>query len=142
MVFSKMALRLVLRILKIPFLALVSVAAVVVTAPPRLGAQDLGAKFLGAMDLVAGAKYVIVAMEHTTKEGKAKIVKKCTLPLTGVGVVDLIVTELGVIEVTPRGLVLIEVAPGVTPEYVQVESEVALQVASDLKAMYCVAFSI
>jgi 3-oxoacid CoA-transferase subunit B len=90
----------------------------------------------GAMDLVAGAKYVIVAMEHTTKEGKAKIVKKCTLPLTGVGVVDLIVTELGVIEVTPRGLVLIEVAPGVTPEYVQVESEVALQVASDLKAMY------
>jgi 3-oxoacid CoA-transferase subunit B len=90
----------------------------------------------GAMDLVAGAKRVIVAMEHTTKGGEAKIVKKCTLPLTGVGVVDLIVTELGVIEVTPRGLVLIEVAPGVTPEYVQVESEAALGVASDLKTMY------
>jgi 3-oxoacid CoA-transferase subunit B len=90
----------------------------------------------GAMDLVAGAKRVIVAMEHTTKGGEAKIVKKCTLPLTGVGVVDLIVTELGVIEVTPRGLVLIEVAPGVTPEYVQVESEAALRVASDLKTMY------
>ena len=73
----------------------------------------------GAMDLVAGAKRVIVAMEHTTKEGKAKIVKKCSLPLTGVGVVDLIVTELGVIEVTPQGLSLIEIAPGITPNAVQ-----------------------
>jgi 3-oxoacid CoA-transferase subunit B len=89
----------------------------------------------GAMDLVAGAKRVIVAMEHSTKEGKAKIVKKCSLPLTGVGVVDLIVTELGVIEVTPQGLVLTEVAPGITPEAVQAVTQPALRIASDLKTM-------
>jgi len=87
----------------------------------------------GAMDLVAGTKRVIIAMEHTTKEGGAKIVKKCTLPLTGVEVVDLIVTELAVIEVTPEGLLLREVAPGMTPEAVQKVTEPKLLVSPDLK---------
>jgi 3-oxoacid CoA-transferase subunit B len=89
----------------------------------------------GAMDLVAGAKRVIIAMEHTTKEGEHKIVKKCSLPLTGVGVVDLIVTELAVIEVTPQGLLLREVACGVTPEEVQKATEPTLQLAPDLQTI-------
>ena len=89
----------------------------------------------GAMDLVAGAKRVIIAMEHTTKEGGPKIVKECSLPLTGVGVVNLIVTELGVIEVTPGGLVLRELAPGVSAEAVQKVTEPKLQLAPDMKVM-------
>jgi 3-oxoacid CoA-transferase subunit B len=73
----------------------------------------------GAMDLVAGARRVIIAMEHTTKEGAHKILKTCTLPLTGVKVVNLIVTEMAVIEVTPEGLLLREVASDTTVEAVQ-----------------------
>ena len=73
----------------------------------------------GAMDLVAGAKRVIIAMEHTTRDGGHKILKRCTLPLTGLKVVNLIVTELAVIEVTPRGLVLKEIASDTTLDAVR-----------------------
>lgn len=89
----------------------------------------------GAMDLVAGAKRVIVAMEHTNKDGQAKIMKTCTLPLTGVGVVSLIVTELAVIEVTSKGLLMREVAPNATPDTVQKATEAVLQLSSSLKTI-------
>lgn len=86
----------------------------------------------GAMDLVAGAKRVIIAMEHTSKDGQPKIMKSCTLPLTGVGVVNLIVTDLAVVEVTPQGLLLREVAPGVTREAVQQVTEAKLRFAPNI----------
>jgi 3-oxoacid CoA-transferase subunit B len=89
----------------------------------------------GAMDLVAGARRVIAAMEHATKDGQPKILRQCCLPLTGVEVVDLIVTELAVIEVTPEGLVLREVASGKTPQEVQRLTEPTLLIAPDLKTI-------
>ena len=89
----------------------------------------------GAMDLVAGARRVIIGMEHTTKEGASKILKKCTLPLTGMKVVDTIVTEMAYMRVTPQGLLLEEVAPGLTAEDVQKATEAKLVVSPNLKTM-------
>jgi 3-oxoacid CoA-transferase subunit B len=80
----------------------------------------------GAMDLVTGAKRVIIAMEHTTRDGRPKILKQCTLPLTGPRVVDLIVTELAVIEVTERGLVLREVAENATLDAIRARTDADL----------------
>lgn len=82
----------------------------------------------GAMDLVAGAKRVIIAMEHTTRDGGHKILPKCTLPLTGVKVVSQIVTELAVIDVTPKGLVLREIASDTTLEAVRAATGATLHV--------------
>jgi 3-oxoacid CoA-transferase subunit B len=87
----------------------------------------------GAMDLVAGAKRLIVTMEHVTKKGEKKILDKCALPLTGVKCVNRIITDYAVLDVTPEGLRLIEVAPGVTKEQVQEMTEPRLIVAGDLK---------
>jgi len=89
----------------------------------------------GAMDLVAGARRVVIAMEHTTREGAPKILKKCTLPLTGLKVVNTIVTEMAYINVTPQGLVLEEIAPGLTAEGVQKATEAHLIVSPSLKTM-------
>ena len=81
----------------------------------------------GSMDLVSGAKRVIVAMEHTTRDGRPKILKKCSLPLTGTQVVHAIVTDLAMIEVTPEGLLVRELAPGVTFDEVQKQTEPELR---------------
>jgi 3-oxoacid CoA-transferase subunit B len=89
----------------------------------------------GAMDLVAGARRVIVAMEHTTKTGAPKILRKCTLPITGLKVVQIIVTELAYIRVTPHGLLLEEIAPGVTVDDVQTVTEPRLIVPEIVNPM-------
>ncbi len=89
----------------------------------------------GAMDLVAGARRVIIAMEHTTKDGQPKILTRCTLPLTGVKVVNHIATEMAWITVTDKGLVLEEVAPGLTADDVQRATQARLIVSPKLKTM-------
>ncbi len=87
----------------------------------------------GSMDLVASAKRVIVAMEHRTREGKPKVLRRCTLPLTGEGVVHRVVTELAVLDVTPAGLLVQELAPGVAFKEVQNATEAELHAAPQLK---------
>jgi len=98
---------------------------------PERGIGNVG----GAMDLAAGAKRIIVAMEHVDRNSKPKIVRESTYPLTGKECVSLIVTDIAVIDVTPRGLVLVEVAPGWTAEDVQKETEPRLIVSDGLKDM-------
>lgn len=89
----------------------------------------------GAMDLVACAKRLIVTMEHVTKKGEKKILNRCSLPLTGVGCVDRIITDYCVLDVTPRGLRLVELAPGVTAEQVQQMTEPKLIVEGSVPAV-------
>jgi 3-oxoacid CoA-transferase subunit B len=85
----------------------------------------------GAMDLVAGVKRVVVLMEHTAG-GKPKLLKACTLPLTGAGVVDLVVTELGVFDITPEGVMLVNMAPGVTLDEIESKTEASFKVSPGL----------
>ena len=96
---------------------------------PERGVGNIG----GAMDLAAGAKLVIVAMEHTDRQNQPKIVEDCTYPITGKGCVSLIVTDLAVMEPTPEGLVLKETAPGWSVEEVQELTDARLIIAPDLK---------
>jgi len=87
----------------------------------------------GAMDLVAAARRVIVAMEHTTKRGEPKLLPRCTLPLTGLKVVDTVITEMGFFRITPQGLVLEELAPGISIEQVRQATAANLKVSEDVK---------
>ncbi|HEY2727055.1 MAG TPA: 3-oxoacid CoA-transferase subunit B [Parafilimonas sp.] len=89
----------------------------------------------GAMDLVASAKNIIVAMQHTNPKGESKLLSKCTLPLTGLACVKKVVTELAVLDVTPDGFLLKEIAPGVTIEEVKLKTRGRLTVAEDVKEM-------
>lgn len=89
----------------------------------------------GAMDLVHGAKRIVVIMDHVNKKGEPKILKTCSLPLTGKGVVDRIITDRAVLDVTPEGLKLVEIAEGYTVEEIQQVTEATLIVADDLKTM-------
>ena len=98
---------------------------------PQRGGGSIG----GAMDLAVGARRLIVAMAHTTRDGGPRIVRECSYPLTARGCVDLIVTDLAVIEVSPDGLVLRELAPNVTAEDVQASTEPALTLADGLREM-------
>ncbi len=88
----------------------------------------------GAMDLVAGVKRVVVIMEHNAKDGSAKLVHECSLPMTGIGVVDLVITDLGVFEITPSGMQLIELADGVTVDEITAKTEAKFSVALQKKA--------
>lgn len=89
----------------------------------------------GAMDLVAAAKNIIVAMQHTNPKGESKLLPACTLPLTGVGCVKKIVSDLGVFDVTPNGFVCIEYAPGVTIDEIKAKTAGKLTIAADVKEM-------
>jgi 3-oxoacid CoA-transferase B subunit len=98
---------------------------------PYMAAGGMG----GAMDLCTDVPELIVAMEHLTRDGEKKILEKCSYPLTGAGCVTKIVTDLAYIDVTPEGLLLRELAPGVSVDYVQERTEPRLLIASDLKEM-------
>ncbi len=98
---------------------------------PERGVGNVG----GAMDLAVGARRVIVAMEHTDRSGNAKVVQRCSYPLTGKGCVDLIVTDIAVMEVTPDGLLLLEAAPGWSADDVQAETDAQLIVSPALQEM-------
>ena len=88
----------------------------------------------GAMDLVSGVRRVVVVMEHTAQDGGAKLLRKCTLPLTGMAVVDRVITDLGVFDVSPSGLEVVELAPGVAPEQVQRLTEATLSFSTHVAA--------
>ena len=96
---------------------------------PDRGIGNVG----GAMDLAAGAQRIVAVMEHTTRDGQLKVVRQCSYPLTGLRCVNLLVTDLAVLEITARGMVLTEIAPGYTPEEIQAVTEPALIISPDLK---------
>jgi 3-oxoacid CoA-transferase subunit B len=99
--------------------------------PGASGAGGIG----GAMDIAVGSPRTVVLMEHVTKEGKAKIVKKCSYPLTALECVHRVITDMAVIDVTPRGLALVEIAPGFTPQDVQEATEPELMAPAEVPEM-------